>query len=82
MNIKEGFPKKGEGIIYSLTVGEIKELIKNLPDDGIIFLEKVEDFYFHENNWTLFKKKNDNSLYYTANAVETDGTNLLITGHF
>ena len=41
-----------------LTVGKLKEYIKNLPDDSKVFIERIEDFYFENNNWTTKSKDN------------------------
>lgn len=34
-----------------LTVGQLRERIKNVPDDTPVFYQRVEDFYFEQNHW-------------------------------
>jgi hypothetical protein len=34
-----------------LTVGKLKEAIANMPDDGLVLVQRIEDMYFEENNW-------------------------------
>ena len=36
-----------------MTVKELKEAIANLPDDGEVYVQRIEDFYFEENNWSV-----------------------------
>lgn len=45
----------------SLTVGDLKKHIEknNLPDDGIVLVERIEDFYFKRNNWSVHRKKGE-----------------------
>lgn len=42
-----------------LRIGELKDKIKDLPDDALVFVERVEDFYFEEMNWSVILKKGD-----------------------
>lgn len=41
-----------------LTIGKLRELLVkyNLPDDGKVLVERVEDYYFEENNWGVVYK--------------------------
>jgi hypothetical protein len=36
-----------------LTVKDIRELIEDLSDDAVVTYERIEDSYFHNNNWKL-----------------------------
>lgn len=38
-----------------LTVKELKEKIKDLDDDTIVYIERVEDIYFEKHNWETKK---------------------------
>jgi hypothetical protein len=40
-----------------LNIGELKEKIKDLPNDGKILIQRVEDFYYEENNWGVYLEK-------------------------
>jgi hypothetical protein len=59
---------KHEGIPY-LTVGEIKKFIKDhdLPDNSKVLIERVEDFYYDENNWSVYPK--NGYLYYSHDST-------------
>lgn len=35
-----------------MTVRELKQAIANLPDDGEVYVQRIEDFYFENNHWT------------------------------
>ena len=37
---------------YGLKIKDLKEIIKDLPDDMPVFYQRIEDFYFTENHWT------------------------------
>lgn len=41
----------------SATIKELREAIKDLPDDGSILVQRVEDFYYEKNNWRVVKKE-------------------------
>lgn len=43
-----------------LTWGELKEwaLKNNIPDEAIVVVERVEDFYYDKNNWSVYCKEN------------------------
>lgn len=36
-----------------MTVAELRKAIANLPDDGEVFVQRIEDFYFEENGWPV-----------------------------
>ena len=40
-----------------MTVAEMKKAIENLPDDGIILFERIEDVYFEKHNWKPRREK-------------------------
>lgn len=46
-------------IYKHMTVGGLKEFIKdnNIPDDSLIFFQRIYDVYFNENEWTTVKKE-------------------------
>lgn len=49
------------GYQHFLTVGRLKEfLAKNeLPDDAKVLIERVEDAYYENNNWSVYEKDTD-----------------------
>lgn len=38
-----------------MTVRELREAIANLPDEGEVFIQRIEDFYFEKNGWPVKK---------------------------
>ena len=61
--------KDDEDIVYSteeedydcfLTVGDLKEALKDVPNHIPVRYQRIEDFYFDVNHWTSKIKKWDN----------------------
>lgn len=48
-----------------LTVGRLKEFISEheLSDDSIIVVQRVEDFYYENNNWSVYLKEGEHAYY-------------------
>ena len=44
-----------------LTIGDLKQFIKDhdLQDDAKVLIERVEDVYYEEHNWDVYKKKSE-----------------------
>ena len=38
-----------------MTVKELREAIANLPDDGEVYIQKIEDIYFEKHGWSTLK---------------------------
>ena len=55
-------PNNRENTYEHMTVGGLKKFIEdhNLPDDALIFIQRVEDVYFEEHNWSTVKKEGCN----------------------
>lgn len=73
--------------MFDVTVGQLKELIKDIPDDTIVYNERVEDVYFYEHSWPINKVKGlhwstDESEIYSANTVAYINGKLIISGHY
>jgi len=77
---------------HYLTIGELKQVIKDMPDDGIVHYERIEDFYFTENNWNPITL-NDYMWYgelrefqyvraYEARTHKGDDKNIYLTAHY
>lgn len=45
----------------NLTVGDIKKYIEkyNLSDESIVLLQRIEDKYFDNHNWSVYLKEGD-----------------------
>jgi hypothetical protein len=46
-----------------MTVGELKERIKDIPDDGLVLIQRVEDLYYEENGWGVVLKEGEHYHY-------------------
>jgi hypothetical protein len=95
---REQIEKRNKKIIdnfrdgHYLTVGRLKEAIKDLPDDGMVMYQRIEDVYFNNHHWnTSVILKEDE----TFEALETydqyviawcslnyDNENLYLTAHY
>lgn len=42
-----------------LTVGRLKEMIKDMPDDGLVLVQRIEDFYYENNKWGVILKEGE-----------------------
>lgn len=42
-----------------MTIKELKEAISNLPDDGEVYVQRIEDHYFEENHWSVKKMEGE-----------------------
>jgi len=73
---------------HYLTVGELKKIIKNIPDDARVLYERIEDVYFQEHGWdgVVVYKKNDYidqpDQYVQAFTAFLNDEDLCITAHF
>ena len=76
---------------FYLTVGDIRRVIADLPDDSRVFYERIEDGYFEQHGWIPDKlipyldstpSDNINDEYLRAfSAFRRDG-DLHITAHY
>jgi hypothetical protein len=41
---------------HYLTVGRLKELLKDYPDDALVVSQRVEDVYYEEHGWQTIDK--------------------------
>jgi hypothetical protein len=41
---------------YYLTVGQLKESLKDYPDDALVVSQRIEDVYYEERGWETLKK--------------------------
>ena len=41
-----------------LSIGDLRKLLANpeLPDDGLVMIERVEDVYYEKHNWRVYLK--------------------------
>lgn len=56
-----------------LTVGELKEVIVDLPDDCKVYYERIQDLYFEKNGWKATPLASD-AWYERAGFVNEDGS--------
>lgn len=43
---------------HYLTVGRLKEYLKDYPDDALVVSQRVEDKYYENNGWQTLKRPN------------------------
>jgi hypothetical protein len=51
---------------YGLTVGRLKQFLNEHPelsDDAPVLVERVEDFYFEKNGWSVYLKEGEHYHY-------------------
>ncbi len=68
LNIHPTFPH--------LTVGDLKELIKDLPDNMPVAYQRIEDMYFEENGWTTNKLRWDYPIF--TGEYDKDGKKIYV----
>ncbi len=73
--------------MLDVTVGQLKELIKDLPDDVILYNERIEDIYFKEHGWKTTKIEevhypDSEGEFYPVNTLTYKDGRLLISGHY
>lgn len=73
--------------MLDVTVGQLKELIKDLPDDVILYNERIEDIYFEERGWKTTKIEevhypDSEGEFYPVNTLTYKDGRLLISGHY
>ena len=44
---------------HYLTVGKLREAIKDMPDDGLVLVQRVEDVYYEKHHWGLVLKEGE-----------------------
>lgn len=49
------------GYQHFLTVGKLKEFLAehDLPDNAKVVIERIEDAYYENNNWSVYEKDTD-----------------------
>ena len=40
-----------------LTIKELKKMIADMPDDGLVLVQRIEDFYYENNHWGVILKE-------------------------
>lgn len=68
-----------------LTVKELKEKIKDLPDDTEVYIERIEDVYFEKHNWNTIDchfGMIDHHTVFNASQCAIHTNKLLILGHY
>jgi len=74
-----------------LTIKQLKDKIKDLDDNSLVYIERIEDIYFEKYNWKtekiIFQKdKNGNiiesSEIFIASQANKYNNNLIIYTHY
>ena len=70
----------------TITVKQLRKILKGMPSNGHIYYERIEDVYFKKYHWkpAMIRKNdfNDDCEYIQAWWITTDGKNLYVTAHF
>ena len=73
----------------NLTVGRLREAMKDLPDDAPVFYERIEDVYFEKHGWTTEPRPNEYPECPPSQFIRAftsirykDDNGLYITAHF
>jgi hypothetical protein len=73
-----------------MTVGKLKKILNDYPDDAKVLYERIEDKYFTDNGW-VSEKKPDNTFEDSPDTefikvfgrfIYPDDKNLYLTGHY
>lgn len=69
---------------FNLTIGELKEIIKDMLDEGLVLFERIEDKFFTDQSWITYEDISNNSQeeFIQASGAYTKYNHLLINGHF
>lgn len=48
---------------HHLTIGGLRDFLNkhDLPDNGRVLIQRIEDFYYDNNNWAVYLKESDNT---------------------
>jgi hypothetical protein len=53
-----------------LTVGRLKEMIKDMPENGLVLVQRIEDSYYENNHWGVILKEGEQ--YHAAKRFNED----------
>lgn len=68
-----------------LTVGMLREFLSKhpeLPDDGLVMIERVEDVYYEKHGWKVYKKGDDEYHPAWCSKLYPEDNNLFIDLHY
>ena len=54
-----------------MTIKELKEAISNLPDDGEVYVQRIEDKYFEKHGWSVKLMRGEE--YFRMKNLHTSG---------
>lgn len=83
MSIKECIEFKEKYPHFTLTVGELKKYIADLPDEGLVFIERIRDEYI-DKNWKAYDidVQDHDTFVQSSQIFSTDRFNAFICGHY
>jgi hypothetical protein len=73
---------------YYLTIKELKEILKDCDDNGIIYYQRIEDVYFKKHNWKTKKMKDslckeiDDEYVEVFSGFKDKKGNIYLTAHY
>ena len=71
----------------NLTVGELREALKDVADNVLVYTQRVEDWYFEKNGWTTVQlyfedEKNISEYIRTTSAYKHPDGGFVINVHY
>lgn len=48
---------------HHLTIKNLKKMIEGMPDDGLVLVQRIEDFYFENCHWGVILKEGEEYHY-------------------
>lgn len=75
---------------HYMTIKQLKSAIQDLPDDGLVLYQRIEDVYFDNHHWDESSILKPDPLYpeafdqyvITWGSTKYDNENLYITAHY
>jgi hypothetical protein len=55
---------------HHLNIGTLKKMIEDMPDDGLVLVQRIEDFYYEKNGWGVVLKEGEH--YHHAKSFNAD----------
>lgn len=73
--------------MFKITIGQLKELIRDVSDDVVLYNERIEDVYFQEHGWSTTRIKGEfwsceEINVYPINTITLVDDKLVFTGHY
>jgi hypothetical protein len=61
---------------HHLTIKDLKKMIEDMPDDGLVLVQRIQDIYFENHHWGVILKEGEH--YFNAKKFNED----LVSGEY